>query len=242
VPLVLEPRSATTDCPLRVSWNSSAGGEITQAARLPWWSAGWTRRTRVRHLARPSIWSVSGSVRLASVWSPSCQDLGPGEFPLARARLYSHSQSHPAEPQRTRWIPRHAVDPAWDLTLSADYASPFSYGSLTARYRLRPRVAEIAAITSPLLERNYLTLSDGLLTRYKVAREFEFNSLRHRVYRFRDSLLLCTKNAHLAGIRHARSTGEPVSSGSNASFEDFSLLALWAVDLAFDEAVAVCCW
>jgi hypothetical protein len=40
------------------------------------------------------------------------------------------------------------------------------------------------------------------------------------------------ENAHLAEIRHPRSTGEPVSSGPNASFGDFSLFALWAVDLA----------
>jgi len=66
----------------------------------------------------------------------------------------------------------------------------------------------------------------------KVARQFEFNSLQQRVFSFRDSLLLWVKNAHLAGIRHPTSTGEPVSSVSNASFEDFSLFALWAVDLA----------
>src|SRR6266851_328404 len=29
---------------------------------------------------------------------------------------------------------------------------------------------------------NYLTFSDGLLTVYEVAREFEFNSLRHAVW------------------------------------------------------------
>src|SRR5713226_897617 len=66
----------------------------------------------------------------------------------------------------------------------------------------------------------------------KVARGFESHPLRQRVFSFRDSLLLCLKNAHLAGSRHPKSTGEPVSSGSNASFEDFSLFALWAVDSA----------
>src|SRR4029077_13842610 len=35
-----------------------------------------------------------------------------------------------------------------------------------------------------------------------------------------------------------KSTGEPVSSGSNASFEGFSLFALWAVDLARRSASA----
>ena len=40
-------------------------------------------------------------------------------------------------------------------------------------------------------------------------------------------------NAHLAGIRHPRSTGETaLRCGSDASFEDFSLFALWAVDSA----------
>jgi hypothetical protein len=77
-----------------------------------------------------------------------------------------------------------------------------------------------------------LTLSDGLLTVFKVAREFEFISLRQRVFRFRDSLLLCVKKAHLAAISHSRSTGELISLRLNASFEDFSLFALSAVDLA----------
>jgi hypothetical protein len=77
-----------------------------------------------------------------------------------------------------------------------------------------------------------LTCSDGLLIGYKVARQFEFHPLRQRVFSFRDSLFSGPKNAHLAGIRDSRSTGEPVSSGSNASFKDFSLFALLAVDLA----------
>ena len=66
-----------------------------------------------------------------------------------------------------------------------------------------------------------LTFQSGLLTVYEVAREFEFVSLRQRVMSYRGPLLLCVKKAHLAGIRHPRSTGEPVSWGSNASFEDF---------------------
>ena len=37
--------------------------------------------------------------------------------------------------------------------------------------------------------------------------------LRQRVFSFRDSLPLCLKNAHLAGIRRSRSTRELVSSG-----------------------------
>jgi cytochrome P450 len=55
---------------------------------------------------------------------------------------------------------------------------------------------------------HYLTCLDGLLTADKVAREFEFTPLRQRVFSFRDSLPLCLKNAHLAGIQHSRSTGE----------------------------------
>ena len=39
----------------------------------------------------------------------------------------------------------------------------------------------------------YLTCSDGLLTANKVAREFEFTSLRQRVFSFRDSLPLCAE-------------------------------------------------
>ena len=68
---------------------------------------------------------------------------------------------------------------------------------------------------------DYLTLSDGLLTVYKVAWQFEFTSLRQRVFTFRDSLPLRLKNAHLAGIRHPKSTGEPVSSGFKREFRRF---------------------
>ena len=52
-------------------------------------------------------------------------------------------------------------------------------------------------------------------------REFEFTSLRQRVFSFRDSLLSALKNAHLAGIRHSKSTGEPVSSGFKREFWRF---------------------
>ena len=55
----------------------------------------------------------------------------------------------------------------------------------------------------------------------KVAREFEFTLLRQRVFSFRDSLPLLLKNAHLAGIRHPKSTGEPVSSGFKREFRRF---------------------
>jgi len=51
-------------------------------------------------------------------------------------------------------------------------------------------------------------------------------------FSFRDSLLLCVKRAHLAPISHSRSTGELLSLKLNASLEDFSLFAVWAVDLA----------
>jgi hypothetical protein len=77
-----------------------------------------------------------------------------------------------------------------------------------------------------------LTCSDGLLLGSRVACQFESHSLRQRVFSFRASLPLCLKNAYLAGMRHPRSTGEPVSSGSNASFQDFSLFGLWTVDAA----------
>jgi hypothetical protein len=43
-----------------------------------------------------------------------------------------------------------------------------------------------------------------------VAREFEFDSLRQRVFSFQGSLIGRVKNAHLAGIQHPRSTGERV--------------------------------
>ena len=56
--------------------------------------------------------------------------------------------------------------------------------------------------------------------------------IRQRVLSFRDSLALCLKNAHLAGIRHSRSTGELALVGFNASFGEFSLFALLAVDLS----------
>jgi hypothetical protein len=56
--------------------------------------------------------------------------------------------------------------------------------------------------------------------------------IRQPVFSFRDSLLLCAKNPQLARIRHSRSTGELLSVRLNASFGDFSLFALWAVDLA----------
>jgi hypothetical protein len=72
-------------------------------------------------------------------------------------------------------------------------------------------------------------MRDGASTHPEESRRFKSASLRRRVFSFRDSLLLCVKDAHLAGIRHPRSTGEPVSSGPNASFEDSSLFALWAV-------------
>jgi hypothetical protein len=55
----------------------------------------------------------------------------------------------------------------------------------------------------------------------KSRREFEFTSLRQRVLSFRDSLPLRLKNAHLAGIRHQKSTGEPVSSGFKREFRRF---------------------
>ena len=45
--------------------------------------------------------------------------------------------------------------------------------------------------------------------------------LRQRVFSFRDSLICCVKNAHLAGIRHPRSTGELVSSGFKREFWRF---------------------
>ena len=61
----------------------------------------------------------------------------------------------------------------------------------------------------------------NLLTANKVAREFEFTPLRQRVFSFRDSLIICVKNAHLAGIRHSRSTGELVSSGFRREFWRF---------------------
>jgi hypothetical protein len=40
------------------------------------------------------------------------------------------------------------------------------------------------------------------------------------------------KNSHLARIRHSWSTGEPHSLRFRREFGDFSLFALWAVDLA----------
>jgi len=66
-----------------------------------------------------------------------------------------------------------------------------------------------------------LTRSDGLLIGYKVARQFESHPLRQRVFSFRDSLPLSLKNAHLGGIRHSKSTGEPVSSGFKREFRRF---------------------
>jgi hypothetical protein len=77
-----------------------------------------------------------------------------------------------------------------------------------------------------------VTIKDDLLTAYKVSCEFKFDLLRQRVFSFRDSLISCVKNAHLAGISEPKSTGELLWSGPNASFGDFSLLALSAVDLA----------
>ena len=68
--------------------------------------------------------------------------------------------------------------------------------------------------------------------RNEGSRRFKSAPLRQRVFSFRDSLITCAKSAHLAGIRQPSSTGETISSGSNASFGDFSLFALWAVDLA----------
>ena len=38
---------------------------------------------------------------------------------------------------------------------------------------------------------------------------------------FRDSLPLCLKSAHLAGIQHSTSTGEPVASGFKREFWRF---------------------
>ena len=67
----------------------------------------------------------------------------------------------------------------------------------------------------------YLTCSDGLLIGYKVARQFESHPLRQPVFSFRDSLITCAKNAHLAGIRHFWSTGELVSSGFRREFWRF---------------------
>src|SRR5216683_1770217 len=47
---------------------------------------------------------------------------------------------------------------------------------------------------------NYLTFSDGLLTVYEVAREFEFNFLQQAVSDVCDSLRNCAKSPHLAEI------------------------------------------
>src|SRR5882762_2512915 len=66
-----------------------------------------------------------------------------------------------------------------------------------------------------------LTRSDGLLIGYKVACQFESHPLRQRVFSFRDSLISCVKNAHLAGIRHSRSTGELLSLGFRREFWRF---------------------
>jgi hypothetical protein len=63
-----------------------------------------------------------------------------------------------------------------------------------------------------------MTRLDGLLTANKVARKFEFSALCRRVFRFRDFLISCVKNAHLAGVRHSTSTGELLSSGFKREF------------------------
>jgi hypothetical protein len=65
-----------------------------------------------------------------------------------------------------------------------------------------------------------------------VVWEFEPTPLRQPVFSFRDSLLLCVKRTHLPAISHSRSNGELLSLKLTASLEDFSLFALWAVDLA----------
>ena len=64
-------------------------------------------------------------------------------------------------------------------------------------------------------------MKDGLLTVCKLSCEFEFTLLRQRVFSFRDSLPLCLKNAHLAGIRHSKSTGELLSSRFRREFWRF---------------------
>jgi subtilase family serine protease len=56
---------------------------------------------------------------------------------------------------------------------------------------------------------NCLTFSDGLLTVYEVAREFEFNSLRHAVWQVGDYRCRTTKSALLTMIILYATRGGP---------------------------------
>ena len=56
---------------------------------------------------------------------------------------------------------------------------------------------------------NYLTFSDGLLTVYEVAREFEFNFLRHAVWQVGDYRCRTTKSALLTKIILYATRGGP---------------------------------
>jgi hypothetical protein len=78
-----------------------------------------------------------------------------------------------------------------------------------------------------------MTLYDTLKAAWKVARKFEFHSLRQRVCGFRDSPDNWAKSTRLAGTTSPRSTGELLAMREMATFGDFSPWAFSAVDLGF---------
>jgi hypothetical protein len=80
-----------------------------------------------------------------------------------------------------------------------------------------PRIDRCPLSTS----RNCLTLSDGLVTGYKVAREFESISLQRPVVDVRYSPANCAKQARLAGTFASRSSGETLRRGPKPYFRGF---------------------
>jgi hypothetical protein len=85
---------------------------------------------------------------------------------------------------------------------------------------------------------HHLTCLDGLPTANKVAPRVRIHPAPPASLQFRDSLILCVKNAHLVGIRHSGPPENWSRRGSDASFGGFSPFALWAVDLACSWASA----
>ncbi len=81
---------------------------------------------------------------------------------------------------------------------------------LAPSFRLQRRLhlPEDRPQDSPLFW-NYLRFSHGLLTVYEVAREFEFNSLRHAVWQVGDYRCRTTKSALLTKIILYATRGGP---------------------------------
>jgi hypothetical protein len=107
----------------------------SQAARLTWCGRGPDQANSCPALVVPSIGSVSGSASASFSLSQSWRHWVRENFRRAPSSSLFHSQSHPAEPHRTRGMPRHAVDPVF---LRSELAAAFS--AVRRPVQLRPRL------------------------------------------------------------------------------------------------------